>query len=119
MKDLVPPHHFLGVSKQHQADGLFLTQCQFALNICSHMKRTRTGSSSSNQGKPESLVWQTGQSSFVRTNNSQGHRRASMREPLLWSSDVWSVKELEPCQSKGLKQWMLDLIKEKQKEQKN
>jgi hypothetical protein len=28
-----PLHHFLGVSVQHQADGLFLTQRQFALDI--------------------------------------------------------------------------------------
>jgi hypothetical protein len=33
MKDLGPLHHFLGVSVQHQASGLFLTQCQFALDI--------------------------------------------------------------------------------------
>jgi hypothetical protein len=33
MKDLEPLHHFLGVSVQHQAKGLFLTQRQFALNI--------------------------------------------------------------------------------------
>jgi hypothetical protein len=33
MKDLRPLHHFLGVSILHQADGLFLTQRQFALNI--------------------------------------------------------------------------------------
>jgi hypothetical protein len=33
MKDLGPLHHFLGVSVQHQAGGLFLTQCQFALDI--------------------------------------------------------------------------------------
>jgi hypothetical protein len=33
MKDFRPLHHFLGVSVQHQADGLFLTQRQFALNI--------------------------------------------------------------------------------------
>jgi hypothetical protein len=33
MKDLRPLHHFLGVSVQHQADRLFLTRCQFALNI--------------------------------------------------------------------------------------
>jgi hypothetical protein len=33
MKDLGPLHHFLGVSVQHQADELFLTQRQFALNI--------------------------------------------------------------------------------------
>jgi hypothetical protein len=33
MKDLEPLHHFLGVSVQHQADGLFLTQRQFALDI--------------------------------------------------------------------------------------
>jgi hypothetical protein len=33
MKDLVPLHHFLGVSVQHQVDGLFLTQRQFALDI--------------------------------------------------------------------------------------
>jgi hypothetical protein len=32
-KDLGALHHFLGVSVQHQADGLFLTQCQFALDI--------------------------------------------------------------------------------------
>jgi hypothetical protein len=33
MKDLRPLHHFYGVSVQHQADGLFLTQRQFALDI--------------------------------------------------------------------------------------
>jgi hypothetical protein len=33
MKDLGPLHHFLGVSIQHQTDGLLLTQRQFALNI--------------------------------------------------------------------------------------
>jgi hypothetical protein len=33
MKDLRPLHHFLGVSVQHQVDGLFLTQHQFALDI--------------------------------------------------------------------------------------
>jgi hypothetical protein len=33
MKDLGPLHHFLGVSVQHQAGGLFLTQHQFALDI--------------------------------------------------------------------------------------
>jgi hypothetical protein len=33
MKDLEPLHHFLGVSVQHQADGHFLTQRQFALDI--------------------------------------------------------------------------------------
>jgi hypothetical protein len=33
MKDLGPLHHFLRVSVQHQADGLFLTQRQFTLDI--------------------------------------------------------------------------------------
>jgi hypothetical protein len=33
MKDLEPLHHFLGVSVQRQADGLFLIQRQFALDI--------------------------------------------------------------------------------------
>jgi hypothetical protein len=33
MKNLGSLHHFLGVSVQYQADGLFLTQCQFALDI--------------------------------------------------------------------------------------
>jgi hypothetical protein len=33
MKDLGPLHHFLGISVQHQANGLFLTQRQFALYI--------------------------------------------------------------------------------------
>jgi hypothetical protein len=33
MKDLGPLHHFLGVSVQHQANKLFLTQRQFALDI--------------------------------------------------------------------------------------
>jgi hypothetical protein len=33
MKDLDPLHYFLEVSVQHQADGLFLTQHQFALNV--------------------------------------------------------------------------------------
>jgi hypothetical protein len=32
-KDLGPLYYFLGVSVQHQADGLFLTQHQFALDI--------------------------------------------------------------------------------------
>jgi hypothetical protein len=36
MKDLGPLHQFLGVSVQHQADGLFLTWCQFALDILEH-----------------------------------------------------------------------------------
>jgi hypothetical protein len=33
MKDLDPLHYFLEVSVQHQADGLFLTQHQFALDV--------------------------------------------------------------------------------------
>jgi hypothetical protein len=33
MKFLGPLHHFLGVFIQHQADDLFLTQRQFALDI--------------------------------------------------------------------------------------
>jgi hypothetical protein len=33
MKDLEPLQHFLGVSIQHQMNGLFLTQRQFALDI--------------------------------------------------------------------------------------
>jgi hypothetical protein len=33
MKDLSPLHHFLGVSIQHQADGLFFTQRQFTLDV--------------------------------------------------------------------------------------
>jgi hypothetical protein len=33
MKDLDPLHHFFGVSVQYQTDGLFLTQCQFALDV--------------------------------------------------------------------------------------
>jgi hypothetical protein len=33
MKDIGPLHHFMGVSVQHQAHGLFLTQRQFALDI--------------------------------------------------------------------------------------
>jgi hypothetical protein len=33
MKDLGPLHHFLGVSVQHQIDGLFLTQRQFVLDV--------------------------------------------------------------------------------------
>jgi hypothetical protein len=33
MKDLRPLHDLLGVSVLHQADGLFLTQHQFALDI--------------------------------------------------------------------------------------
>jgi hypothetical protein len=33
MKDHRPLHHFLGVSVQHQEDGLFLAQRQFALDI--------------------------------------------------------------------------------------
>jgi hypothetical protein len=33
MKDIRPLHHFFGVSAQHQANGLFLTQCQFTLDV--------------------------------------------------------------------------------------
>jgi hypothetical protein len=33
MKDLIPLHHFLGVSVQHWVDGIFLTQCQFTLDV--------------------------------------------------------------------------------------
>jgi hypothetical protein len=33
MNDLDPFHHFWGVSVHHQADGLFLTQCQFTLDV--------------------------------------------------------------------------------------
>jgi hypothetical protein len=33
MKDLGPLHHFLEVSVLHQANGFFLAQHQFALNI--------------------------------------------------------------------------------------
>jgi hypothetical protein len=33
MKDLKHLHHFFGVFVQHRADGLFLTQHQFALDI--------------------------------------------------------------------------------------
>jgi hypothetical protein len=33
MKNLGPLHHFLGIFVQHQADRLFLTQRQFALDI--------------------------------------------------------------------------------------
>jgi hypothetical protein len=36
MKDLDHLHHFFGVSVQHQADGLFLTQRQFALDVLEH-----------------------------------------------------------------------------------
>jgi hypothetical protein len=36
MKDLGPLHHFLGVSVQHQSNGLFLTQRQFALDVLEH-----------------------------------------------------------------------------------
>jgi hypothetical protein len=36
MKDIGHLHHFLGVFVQHQVDGLFLTQCQIALNVLEH-----------------------------------------------------------------------------------
>jgi hypothetical protein len=36
MKDIGPLHHFWGVSVQHQAVGLFLTQHQFALDVIEH-----------------------------------------------------------------------------------
>jgi hypothetical protein len=36
MKDLNPLHHFFGVSIQHQADGLFLTQRWFTLDVLGH-----------------------------------------------------------------------------------
>jgi hypothetical protein len=37
MKDIGPLHHFLVISVQHQADGLFLTQRQFALDVLEHI----------------------------------------------------------------------------------
>jgi hypothetical protein len=36
MKDFGSLHHFLGVSVQHKEDKLFLTQCQYALDILEH-----------------------------------------------------------------------------------
>jgi hypothetical protein len=33
MKDLGHLHHFLGISVQYQTDELFLTQCQFTLDV--------------------------------------------------------------------------------------
>jgi hypothetical protein len=66
--------------------------------------------------KSRKLLLEPGQtrlSSFIGTNGSQGRHQASMREPLLQTSDIWLVKELEPRQSKGLRQWIQDLIDEK------
>jgi hypothetical protein len=53
------------------------------------------------------------------TNSSQGGYRASTREPLLRPSDVWSVKELEPWQSNGLKWRILDVIDRKKRKLEN
>jgi hypothetical protein len=87
--------------------------------MCSHMKRRRARRSSLNVGKSDGPVWQTGLSGFVETDDSRGRHRASMREPLLQPSDVWSVKELEPRQFKGLRRQLRDLIDEKKGKLKN
>jgi hypothetical protein len=59
-------------------------------------------------------VWQTGWSDFVDSDSSQGCRRHSMRELLLWPSDIWTEDRQEQQQPKG-EQWILDLIYEKKK----
>jgi hypothetical protein len=51
MKDLGSLHHFLGVSVQHQADMLFLTQRQFALYILERAGMV--------DYKPVSMPWDT------------------------------------------------------------
>jgi hypothetical protein len=87
--------------------------------MCSHTKQRRARRSSLNVGKPDGPVWQTGLSGFVGTDDSQGRHRASTREPLLQPSDVWSVKELEPWQFKGLRRQLRDLIDKKKGKLKN
>jgi hypothetical protein len=65
---------------------------------CCHMNRTGARSSYSKQEKPDYPVWQTGWSSFVNSDSSQGHRRHSMRELLLHPSDVWMEDRQEQRQ---------------------
>jgi hypothetical protein len=45
--------------------------------MCWHMNRIRVGSSCLKQEKLDHLVLGTGLFGFVRTDDSQGHRRAS------------------------------------------
>jgi hypothetical protein len=58
---------------------------------------------------------ETGLSSFVDSDGSQGCHRHSTRELLLLSSDVWTEDRQKPRQPKGLKRQILDLIYEKKK----
>jgi hypothetical protein len=78
-----------------------------------HMNRIRIRSSCSKLQKPDCPVWQTGWSSFVDSNDSQGHHWHSMMELLLRPSDVWMEDSQERQESKGLKWQILDLIDEK------
>jgi hypothetical protein len=78
-----------------------------------HTNQTGTGSSCPKLRKPDCPVWQIGWSGFIDSDGSQGRRRHSTRELLLWSSDVWKEDRQEPRQPKGLKRQILDLIYEK------
>jgi hypothetical protein len=71
------------------------------VKLCCHMKRTGSKSSCSKMQKTDYLVWQTGGSSFVRTDDSQGNRRALRRcssfgqaVPRQWRGK-WSMTALE------------------------
>jgi hypothetical protein len=64
-------------------------------------------------------IGKTGRSGFIDFDCSQGRRRHSMRELLLWPSDIWTEDREEPQQPKGLKRWIIDLIYEKKKRLQN
>jgi hypothetical protein len=61
-------------------------------------------------------VVETGGSSFVGTDGSQGHRRHAMRVLHLRPSDLWTEDRLESRQPKRLRRRLLDLIARKRKE---
>jgi hypothetical protein len=86
--------------------------------MCCHTNRTTVGSYCSKQKKLNSLVWQTGCSDFIDSDDSQGQRQHSTRELLLQPGDVWMEGRQEPQQPKGFKWWIIYLINEKKKKPK-
>jgi hypothetical protein len=87
--------------------------------MCSHMKQTRARSSCSKLGKLDSPVWQTGQSSFVGSDDSQGHRRLQQGRPSPSQVASDQGEEQDPRQLKKLWRQLRDLIDKKEKETKN
>jgi hypothetical protein len=81
--------------------------------MCCHTNPTGTGSSWLKLQKLDCPVWQTGRFSFIDSDDNQGCRQHSMRELLLWPSNVWMKDRQEPRQPKGWKWKILDLIDEK------